>query len=299
MLNWIKRRIADKAPDAASAVADPASRQARHPQTVKGQGDEHLKAGRYADAERCYRQVTESDAHYPGALVNLGFLLREQGRTNEAREVLERAVRIAAEDADSHYLLSSVLETTGPKDAEVFHLRKAIDLRPGFEFARRQLITALFKSDRFAEAAEICEESMAILPDSAELYFYRSNLYVHANEKALAIASCKRALALNPALLAAQQSLSRLFFDSEQFEQAEVSYRREIELTPEHFGPHHQLGVVLARMARHAEAIELFKRAIALNPSSGASYSSLGGAYTDFDDTSEESLALAQASFEK
>ena len=133
MLNWVKRKIAGKAPDAATAVADSASPQVRHPPTVKAQGDEHLKAGRYADAERCYRQVMDSDAQYPGALVNLGFVLREQGRTNEAREVLERAVRIAAEDADSHYLLASILETTGPRDAEISHLRKAIDLRPDFE----------------------------------------------------------------------------------------------------------------------------------------------------------------------
>ena len=66
MLNWVKRKIAGKAPDAATAVADSASPQVRQPQTVKEQGDEHLKAGRYADAERCYRQVMESDAQYPG-----------------------------------------------------------------------------------------------------------------------------------------------------------------------------------------------------------------------------------------
>ncbi len=169
MLNWIKRKIAAKAPDAATPVADPVSREVSQPQTLKAQGDEHLKAGRYAEAEGCYRQVMESDAHYPGALINLGFVLREQGRTNEAREVLERAVRIAAEDADSHYLLASILETTGPRDTEVSHLRKAIELRPDFESARLQLITALFKSDRIAEATQFCEESMAILPDSAEL----------------------------------------------------------------------------------------------------------------------------------
>jgi protein O-GlcNAc transferase len=299
MLRWIKRKIADKAPDGAIPVADLASRQMRHPQTVKGQGDEHVKAGRYADAERCYRQVMESDADHPGVLVMLGFVLREQGRTNEAREVLERAVHIAGEDADGHYLLGSILEATGPRDEEISHLRKAIDLRTDFEFARRQLIIALFKSDRYAEATKLCEESIAILPDSGELHFYRSNLLLHAGEKALAIGSCKRALALNPGLIAAQQSLSRILFDTEQFEQAEVSYRREMELTPEHFGPYHQLGVVLNRMARHAEAIELYKRAISLNPNSSASYSSLGAAYTDFDDTSEEILALAQENYEK
>ena len=241
----------------------------------------------------------ESDADYPAAVINLGFVLREQGRTGEAREVLERAVRIAADDADSHYLLASILETTGPRDAEVSHLQKAIDLRPDFELARRQLIAALFKSGQFTEAAKLCEESVAISPDSAELHFYQSNLHLHAGDKVSAIESCKRALALNPILLAAQQSLSRLLLETEQLEEAEASYRREIELTPDHFGPYHQLGVVLSRTSRLAGAIEQFKRAISLNPRSGASYFSLGAAYTDLDDASDEGPALALANFER
>ena len=178
-------------------------------------------------------------------------------------------------------------------------MQTAIALRPDFELARSQLITALLKSGRYAEATKLCEDSLAIIPDSAELHFYRSSLYLHSDAKALAIASCKQALALNPEMLTAQQSLSRLLLDTEQFEQAEASYRREIELTPEHFGPHHQLGVVLNRMTRYADAIEQFKRAISLNPRSGASYFSLGESYTEFDSQSGEILALAQANYEK
>jgi predicted O-linked N-acetylglucosamine transferase (SPINDLY family) len=298
MLNWIRRKIAGKVPDATDVAAH-ASRQVRDPLSAKVQGDGHLKAGRNTDAERCYLQVAESDAEYPSALVNLGFVLREQGRTEEARAVLERAVHIAAEDADSHYLLASILETTGPRDAEISHLQKAIALRPDFELARRQLIAAFVKSGRSAEATTLCDDSLAILPDSAELHFFRGNQYLHAEDKASAIESYKRTLALNPGLLDAQQTLSRLLLETGQFEEAEASYRREIELTPEHFGPHHQLGVVLSRMMKHTGAIEQFKRAISLNPGSGASYFSLGSAYTDDDDASEENLAHAHASFEK
>ena len=299
MLKWFKGKTPNKAVDATPPVAEPPQPQPPRPQTLKEQGDEHAKAGRYADAERCYRQVTDSDAQYPGALVMLGFVLRAQGRTDEARQVLERAVLIAAGDADSHYHLASLLEATGPRDAEILHLQKAVELRPNFELARRQLIVALAKANRRAEAAELCEQSIVAVPNSAELHFYRSNLHLQADDKAAAIASCKRALSLNPQLIPAQQSLSRLSLDTGQFEEAEASYRREIELTPEHFGPCHMLAVVLSRTARHAEAIELFKRAIRLNPNSSASYASLGGAYLDLDDTSDENLALAQASFEK
>lgn len=296
MLNWIKRTL--RAPDQAPSMSVSASRQAR-PQTAKARGDEHLRAGRYAEAERSYREVGESDALYPTALINLGFVLREQGRPDEAREVLVRAVRLTGEDADGHYLLASILATTGPRDAEILHLQKAIELRPDLEPARQQLITTLTKSGMFAEATRLCDESIAILPNSAELHFYRSNLYERSGEKELAIESCKRALNLNPASIDAQQSLSRLLLDTQQFEQAESSYRREIQLSPEHFGPYHQLGVVLYLMKRYAESIEQFKRAISLNPRSGATYFSLGDAYTEFDNDSEEGLALARTSYEK
>jgi protein O-GlcNAc transferase len=299
MLNWIRRKAIVKAPHAATANAVVPHRQDDELPSVKKLGDEQLKATRYIDAERLYRQVMETDPEYPAALVNLGFVLREQGRTDEARKVLERAVSIAAEDADSHYLLSSILEKTGPRDAEISHLKKAIELRPDFELARCQLITALINAGSITEATKVCESSLAILPDAAELHFYRSDLYLRSKEKTLAIESCERALALNPAMLAAQQSLSRLLLDTEKLERAEASYRREIELTPEHFGPHHQLGVVLNRMTRYSEAIERFKRAISLNPRSGASYFSLGETYTELDSESGESLARAQANYEK
>jgi protein O-GlcNAc transferase len=299
MLNWIKKKIGEVTTNSESGLAQTVARQEPQPKSVKEQGDEHVKAGRYADAERCYRLVEDSDGAYPTALVNLGFVLREQGRTSEAREVLDRAVSIATDDADAYYLLASILESTGPSDAEISYLQKAIELRPDFDFARRQLIIAYFKSSRHSEATALCEESLAMSPDSAELHFYRSNLYVHTNEKEQAIAGCKRALALNPGLLAAQQSLSRLLFDTEQFEEAETSYRREIKLTPDHFGAYHQLGMVLHRTERYAEAIEQFKQAISLKPDSAASHWNLGNSYSYFSDAAEENLILAHESFEK
>jgi predicted O-linked N-acetylglucosamine transferase (SPINDLY family) len=299
MLKWLKRKDAVKASIPPSAGPAGPSEQPNLPQTLKEQGDEFLKAAQYADAERCYRRVTESDKQYPAALVNLGFALREQGRISEAREVLERAVRIADDDADCHFLLGSVLATCGLKDAEISHLQKAIDLRPDFELARLQLIAALFQSARFADATKLCEEGTAIQPDSADLHLYLSSLHVHSGRKTLAIESCKRALALNPSMLAAQQTLSRLLLETEQYEQAESAYRREIELIPNHFGPHHQLGVVLNRMRKYAEAVEAFSRAISLNPRSGESYFSLGETYTELDSESEECVALARANYEK
>jgi len=250
VLTWLRKKIAAEAVADTTPVANPVSHELRHTVSIKRQGDEHARAARFAEAEHCYRQVPESDADHPGALVMLGFVLREQGRIEEARGVLERAVGIARDDADGHYLLGTVLEAAGPQDSGLVHLRRAIELRPNFELARRQLIAALLRSNRSAEAMQLCDESLAILPQSSELHFCRSDLHAQAGDKASAITSCERALALNPGWIAAQQNLSRLLFETEQYERAEVSYRREIELTPQHYGPRHQLGVLFNRSKR-------------------------------------------------
>lgn len=271
MLKWFKKKTAHRARDRISADSGFASQQ----EHFKTQGDEYAKAARYADAEQAYRQIAESDPQYPAALIMLGFVLKEQGRSSEAREVLEHAIRVTGGDADSHYLLAGIIARSGQREAEVSHLQEAISLRPDFDLARKQLLVALFDLERWAEVAELCEEGLAAPPGSTAVDFYRNHL------------------------ISAQRSLSQLLFDAEQFHQSEISYRREIELTPDHFGPHHQLGVVLSRLGRHAEAIEEFKHAVVLNPGSGASYSSLAAAYIDQDQTSEQNLALARASYEK
>lgn len=298
-MKWFKKGRGERASDSPAPITAAPPQQAPQPQDIKKLGDQLVKVGRYADAEVCYRQIQESVAQYPGAQVMLGFVLKAQGRVDEARQILERAVVLAADDADGHYILASLLETTGPRDVEISHLQRAIALRPNFEHARRQLIAAFAKSGRHDEATRLCEASIAALPNSAELHYYRSNLHLQMGDKTAAIVSCQRALSLNPKLVPAQKSLSRLLLETDQFERAEASYRREIELTPDHFGSYHMLGVVLSRTARHVAAIEQFKRAIQLNPNSSASYASLGGAYLDVDDTSDKNLALAQASFEK
>ncbi len=299
MLKWFRRQIFRESRAEALPVGKTDRRHDRVPETIKRRGDEYARAALFSDAENCYRRIAESDPDYPAALVMLGFVLREQGRTDEALEVLERAVTVARDDPDGHYLLGCLLGAAGPGDREVYHLQRAVALRPGFGLARRDLIVTFLRLNRIEQATQLCEESLAVCPDSSDLHFQRSKLFSRAGDKVSAIESCERALALNRDFISAQQNLSRLLFDTEQFERAEASYRREIELTPQHFGPRHMLGVLCNRTGRYAESIEWLTQAISLNPSSGASYSSLGAAYINLDQASGDTVALAHENYEK
>ncbi|KPK65578.1 MAG: hypothetical protein AMS21_04305 [Gemmatimonas sp. SG8_38_2] len=81
--------------------------------------------------------------------------------------------------------------------------------------------------------------------------------------------AAERALALDPMLAEAHTSLGgvQLFYDWD-FEAAEATFRRAIELKPNYALAPHWLSLSLMGRARFAEALEAARRAIALDPQS-------------------------------
>jgi protein O-GlcNAc transferase len=255
---------------------------------IKERGDAHLKRGELREAERCYRLVLASDPLHRDALTNLGFVLKELGRFRESAEFIDRALRVSSEDADAHYLRASLHQAEGSLDQAAIHLERAVTLRPAFEIAYRELVIALFQSRRAEDAARWCDRGLEMIPNSAELHFFRSNLHKHANATGGAIASARAALKLNPRLLAARSSLSDLlascreergqdiaagyadlglaYLSSLEFVAARAAFERAVALAPEAAEHHYNLGTVL-QVQQEVEAATLsFDRAIALDP---------------------------------
>jgi protein O-GlcNAc transferase len=255
-------------------------------EAIKEQGDAHLKQGELAEAERCYRLVLESDPLDRNALVNLGFVLKELGRLPESGEFIDRALSVVPDDADAHYLRAGLDLAAGNLASSVPHLERALTLRPELEHAYREIVIALFRLGRTAEAARWCDLALARFPGSAELHFYRSNLYKHANAAEAAIASTRTALQLRPGLLAARTSLDNLlrqapqrgaelaagyadlglsYLWSSEFVAAQGAFERAVTLTPEAADYHYHLGTVLRYQQGAEAAAASFERAIALD----------------------------------
>jgi protein O-GlcNAc transferase len=255
---------------------------------IKERGDAHLKSGELGEAERSYRLVLESDPLHRHALINLGFVLKELGRFGESAEFIDRALIVASDDADARYLRASLHQAEGKFDQAAIHLERAVGLRPEFEIAYRELVIALFRAGRVQEATRWCDRALEMVPNSAELHFYRSNLYKHANAAGAAIASARTALRLNPRLLAARSSLSDLlasasgqrgqeiaagyadlglaYLASLEFVAARAAFERALALAPQVAEYHYNLGTVLHVQQEVAAAISSFDRAIALDP---------------------------------
>jgi protein O-GlcNAc transferase len=294
---WFKQKAANPKPESNPSIKtqdSSANSMSREP--VLERGNAYLKLGKLDEAERCYRLVLESDPRNRNTLVNLGFALMELRRFPEAVEFIDRALNAAPDDADAHYIRATLHQAGGHLADAVFHLERAVTIRPEFEIAYRELVVALFQLDHVEDATRWCDRALKIIPNSAELHFYRSNLHKRSNATDAAIASARAALKLRPGLFAARSSLNELLLKVSQnagldgdlqrvqeiaagyadlglsylsfaeFPAAQGAFESALALAPQVAEHHYNLGTVLCIQQEVRKAAASFDRAINIDP---------------------------------
>ncbi|MGD0579955.1 MAG: tetratricopeptide repeat protein [Bryobacteraceae bacterium] len=100
------------------------------PETVLAQGWDALKGGRYEEAASRFRLVLARRSDASEALFGLGIACSQLGQLQEAREALERYVRLQPSAADGHSALGLVLLAAGQRTDAKVELERALRLEP-------------------------------------------------------------------------------------------------------------------------------------------------------------------------
>lgn len=119
----------------------------------------------YEGAERGYREIL---AAYPAEIevyLSLSNLLQGAGRFNEAREILERGLRIEPGMPDLHNMMSGVERDLGHSDQAIASARRYVELTNGEANAYDSLGIANQSFGKYAEAREAYERALARKPD--------------------------------------------------------------------------------------------------------------------------------------
>jgi serine/threonine-protein kinase len=141
------------------------------------------------------------------------------------------------------------------------------------------LANALRRKGRLEEALGYYRVALAVRrPDSAVVYNNLGVALAESKDLAGAIASFRRALALDPKLAQALTSLGNALAASNDLPGAIASYRRLVALNPKDAVAHNSLGIALAVSNDLAGAIVSFNRAVALDRTYGKAYGALGQA---------------------
>ncbi|XP_002066586.2 protein O-mannosyl-transferase TMTC1 isoform X1 [Drosophila willistoni] len=235
----------------------------------------------WRNEEELYRSAIHINP--PKALGNLGSILSSQGRYDEAKLVLEAAIRHRSTMADAHFNLGIVHQQQQNFTAALPCYRRAIQLRPQLAAAYLNLAASLQALGQHQEAISVLQMGIR-LPGHAvrdrlghekarrSASLQLSLLYTKENQSQLAIKILNEGLTKFKDMPKEERAsfhlkLGEIYVELGQWQQAQVEQRLAMEAQPRHGATYTTFGQTLAKnSSRYGEAELWFKRAIQLSP---------------------------------
>ncbi|HEX4826516.1 MAG TPA: tetratricopeptide repeat protein [Candidatus Polarisedimenticolaceae bacterium] len=129
-----------------------------------------LNRGRGNEAEAYFRRAIAIEPTYPEAYDNLGIVLHDQGRIDDAIAEYRTAVRLDPRYPIVHNNLGIAVAEQGHLDEAIAEFREALRLKRPFAFPKAQLNLgiALLKQGKKDEAVAALREAVRVAPNDPE-----------------------------------------------------------------------------------------------------------------------------------
>ena len=180
--------------------------------------------------------------------------------------------------------------------------KKATDLDPHYSLASAKLalaycrlwalqhdLGALVLSRAAADAA------LALNPDSIAAHNARGYVMQETGDQQSAMREMKKALALDPGNTQTLIWQAQVYTNLNQWQAAEAGFRRALQLRPNHWLAHNELGALLQFQGRYTEALSDFRAASMVNPRNALALLNMGCMYLLLGRPEEASDRLRQS----
>ena len=146
------------------------------PVALNNLGNVLRELGRLEEAEACYRRALELKPDLAEAHMSLGATFRARGRFEEAEAAYRRALALQPANAEFHNNLAIVLRDLGRLAESAPCSQRALELNPAHADAHDNLGNVLRDLGRFAEAEACYERALALRPDCPDFHSNRAQL---------------------------------------------------------------------------------------------------------------------------
>lgn len=270
------------------------------------------EAAGYQSMETHCRRTLACNPGAWSARNNLGNVLLAKGKTEEAINQFQEALRLKPDEAMTHFDYGNALKTQGKLDQAAREYREAVRLHPAYAEAHNNLgVTegatddaisqyllaiqyepdygdayhnlgfALEARGRTDEAISQYRQALAIQPDFAEAHFDLGNALMGEGRLDEAITEFREALRFKPNYGAARQNLGNALQGEGKLDDAIAEYRQALRWSPADASTYYNMGGAFQSKGQLNEAIASYSRAVALQPALMQAQWNLGGALLD------------------
>ena len=209
-------------------------------------------------------------ASYAFAVVLVGLFgtlsWLHSGLFKDSETIFRDVIRRNSDSFIAHNNLGGALMNRGAAEEAIDHFQKALQLKPGYQFANYNLAVALSQKGDFAEAIPRLRTVLQVNPNHAKASYTLANALTKAGQPDQAIVYYRRALRLIPEFPDAHCNLANVLLEKGDIENALIHYREALRLQPNNPGAHYNLAVGLVRKGDLKAAISELQIALHLDP---------------------------------
>ena len=242
---------------------------------------EHLRSGRYVDAEKLSLSITQEFPNHQFAWKALSVIFNQTGRINKALIASKKSAELEPQDNEAHFNLAIILQKLGKLNEAETSYRKAITLKPNHAEAYCNLGIILQKYGKFNEAEISYRRAITLKPDHAEAYCNLGITLTVLKKLEEAVTNYRKAISLNNDFAEAYNNLGITLMELRKLEDAETNYKKAIELKPRYAEAYNNLGITLKELRKLEDAETNYKKAIELKPDYIEAYNNLANLLKD------------------
>ena len=224
-------------------------------------------------AQQLISQAIKSDPRQPQFHSNLGNILQDQERFDEAIASYEKAIAINPEFPEAHNNLGNATLACGCPEQAVASFKRALTLRPDYIEANNNLGNALKDLGHFKEAINCLRQAINLNPTYADAHHNLACALFEIGQDEEAIESCQQAIALKPDMINAWINLAVIYQKTGAKKESLSAARHTVTLAPESSEAHTALANVFLDFGLIENALSSYARAIELNPDNEEAHS--------------------------
>lgn len=202
--------------------------------------------------------------------------LTQQGKWEEASNLLREALTASPEDAAIHHSLGFVLARQGELAEAEQHFNRALQQQPDRIETLRNLALCLSQQGKHRSVLEVSRRLIALQPENPTFWHELGRVNRRLKELDAAIAAFEKAIALQSSLADAHHDLGLALADQGDHVRAAVAYRESLAIHPNFVEALNNLGVLLEEQGKVDEAVDLLRRAVQLKQAAPDLWNNLG-----------------------
>jgi tetratricopeptide (TPR) repeat protein len=234
----------------------------------------------WRDSDSLWSHTLASTGPNPMAHAHWGASLFRAGRTEEAIQQLQAALRIAPYHLTALNNLGLALLRQGDKEAAAVCFDKVLERNPQNPQALLQLgLLASNREEGIPEALRRIQAAIAVEPRNATLRIVGAQILIRAGRMDEAIAQATEAIRLMPLSAEAHCQLAVALAARGRIAEAMEANLRVLRLQPDHAEAHRNLGNLLLLRGQANEAIGQYQESLRIKPLQARTHFCLGVAF--------------------